>query len=76
MYKNSIIVTPTSYNDKNELSYAGGPLPENADKDIILNLDGDTCVDSALGACMLFRTQDFKKEIIYYLMKIFFLIFF
>ena len=62
LYKNSIIITPTSYNDKNELSYSGGPLPENGLKDKILNLDGDTCVESALGACMLFRTEDFKKN--------------
>ena len=62
LYKNSIIVTPTSYNDKNELTYAGGPLPENTEKDIVLNLEGDTCVDSALGACMLFRTEDFKSN--------------
>ncbi len=62
LYKNSIIVTPTSYNDKNELTYAGGPLPENTEKDIVLNLEGDTCVDSALGACMLFRTEDLKSN--------------
>ena len=62
LYKNSIIVTPTSYNDKNELTYAGGPLPENTEKDIVLNLEGDTCVDSALGACMLFKTEDFKSN--------------
>ena len=62
LYENSIIVTPTSYDNKNELSYAGGPLPENADKDKILELDGDTCVESALGACMLFRTQELKKK--------------
>ena len=62
LYKTSIIVTPTSYNDKNELSYSGGPLPENGQKDKILNLEGDTCIESALGACMLFRTEDFKKN--------------
>ena len=62
LYENSIIVTPTSYNDKKELTYAGGPLPENTDKDIVLNLEGDTCVDSALGACMLFRTEEFKSK--------------
>ena len=62
LYENSILVTPTSYNDKHELTYAGGPLPENTDKDIVLNLEGDTCVDSALGACMLFRTEDLKSK--------------
>lgn len=62
LYKDSIMVTPTSYNDKNELTYAGGPLPENSEKDIVLNLEGDTCVESALGACLLFKTEDFKLE--------------
>ena len=62
LYKNSIIVTPTSYDNKNKLSYAGGPLPENTDKDRILELDGDTCVESALGACMLFKTQELKMN--------------
>lgn len=62
LYENSIIVTPTSYNDKKELTYAGGPLPENTDKEKVLNLEGDTCVDSALGACMLFRTEELKSK--------------
>ena len=66
LYKNSIIITPTSYNDQNEISYSGGPLPENGLKDKILNLDGDTCVESALGACMLFRTEDFKKNDLFF----------
>ncbi len=61
-YENSIIVTPTSYNDKNELTYSGGPLPENGQKNKVLNIEGDTCVENALGACMLFRTEDFKKN--------------
>ena len=51
------IVSPTSFDENHKLSYAGGPLPENAEKDIILDIEGDTCVDSTLGACMLFRTK-------------------
>ena len=28
-YQNCFIVTPTFYNEKSELSYNGGPLPDN-----------------------------------------------
>ena len=58
---NCFIVSPTSYDESNNLTYAGGPLPEDGQKDIILDLKGDTCVDSTLGACMLFRTKDFLE---------------
>ena len=61
-YKDSILVTPTAYNSQNELTYSGGPLPENGKKDIVLNLEGDVCVENALGACMLFKTEDFQKN--------------
>ena len=66
LYQTSMIISPTSYNDKKELTYSGGPLPENGLKDKVLNLDGDTCVESALGACMLFRTEDFKKNNLFF----------
>ena len=66
VYKNLAIVTPTSYDNENNLSYSGGPLPEKSDKNIILNLEGDVCVDSALGACMLFKTEDFEKKMIFF----------
>jgi len=61
LYEDSIIITPTSYDNEKKLSYAGGPLPEKGQKNVVLELDGDTCVESALGACMLFRTEEFKK---------------
>ena len=61
-YQNTIMVTPTAYNDKSEPTYSGGPLPENGKKNEILNLEGDVCVESALGACMLFKTDDFKRN--------------
>ena len=59
---NCFIVSPTSYDGYNNLTYTGGPLPENGETDIILNLKGDTCVESALGACMLFRTKDLTEN--------------
>ncbi len=61
-YEDALIVTPTSFNHDQTPSYSGGPLPENGQKDIILTLDGDACVESALGACMMFKTEDFKKN--------------
>ena len=46
------LTTPTSYNENNQLTYTGGLLPENGEKDFPINLEGDICVESALGACM------------------------
>ena len=65
-YTDAAIVTPTSYNKENKLSYAGGPLPENGEKDLALNLNGDVCVESALGACMLVKTEELKKYNLYF----------
>ena len=61
-YNNALIVSPTSYDEKNNLTYAGGPLPEYAEKNEILDLKGDTCVDNTLGACMLFKTKEFIEK--------------
>ena len=55
---NCYVVSPTSYDGYHNLTYAGGPLPENREINTILDLKGDTCVDSTLGACMLFRTKN------------------
>ncbi len=69
-----LIVAPTSYDNNMNLTYTSGPLPENGDKDKILHLSGDVCVQSVLAACMLFET---KKIIDYDLFfdEIFFLYF-
>ncbi len=65
-YKNVLIVSPTSYDEFRNLSYAGGLLPENGEKNIILKIEGDTCVESTLGACMLFETEDvIKKDLLF-----------
>ncbi len=61
LYQDALIVSPTAYDKKNELTYSGGPLPENGKMDKFLELEGDVCVESALGACMLFRTLDIQK---------------
>ena len=61
LYQDALIVSPTAYDKKNELTYSGGPLPENGKMDKFLELEGDACVESSLGACMLFRTLDIQK---------------
>ncbi len=55
------LVSPTAYDESmNKMTYSGGPFPENLNRDIVLNLSGNTCVESTLGACMLVRTNEFK----------------
>ena len=61
IYRNALIVSPTSYDKHKKLTYAGGPLPENGEKNIVLLISGDVCVESALGACMLFETKKLLK---------------
>lgn len=65
-FDNTLIVSPTSYDEKNNLTYAGGPLPEHGNKDKVLNISGDVCVDSTLGACMLFRTNDLNEKELFF----------
>ena len=58
-YENCFLVSPTSYDENMNLTYAGGKLPENDLKDQVLKLSGNTCVDATLGACMLLKTKEF-----------------
>ena len=55
-YSNCFIVSPLSYDEKGTLTYSGGPLPEKAERNKILKMSGDTCVESTLGFCMFFKT--------------------
>ena len=57
-YEDCIIVTPTFYNNKLDLTYNGGPLPEKKIKIKTLNLEGDTCVDIATTAAILFKKKN------------------
>ena len=59
--KDCFLTTSTSYNENNELTYAGGLLPENGEKDFPINLEGDICVENTLGACMFFKKKDFLE---------------
>ena len=58
-YENCFLVSPTSYDENNSLTYAGGKLPDNDQKSEILKLTGNTCVEATLGACMLVKTKEF-----------------
>ena len=57
--ENCFLTTSTSYNENNELTYAGGLLPENGEKDFPIKLEGDICVENTLGSCMFLRKKDF-----------------
>ena len=57
-YQNCFIVTPTFYNEKSELSYNGGPLPDNNIGIETINIEGDLCVESASTAAILFKRSD------------------
>ena len=57
--ENCFLTASTSYNENNQLTYAGGLLPENGEKDFPIELEGDICVENTLGACMFFKKKDF-----------------
>ena len=55
------IVSPTSYDEKGNLSYNSGKLPENENFNEILKVDGDVCVEKVLGSSMFVKTEDLQK---------------
>jgi len=57
-YADCFIVSPLSYDEEGKITYSGGPLPERAEKNKVLNISGDTCVESTLGFCMFFKTSN------------------
>ena len=60
-YDDSGIVAPTTYDEKNQLTYNGDLLPENRGQNIIANINGDTCFQCVLGSAMLIEKKDFVK---------------
>ncbi len=56
--ENCFLTASTSYNENNQLTYSGGLLPENGEKDFPIKLKGDICVENTLGACMFFKKKD------------------
>tara|TARA_A100001015_G_C14929750_1_gene687983 strand:+ start:16 stop:912 length:897 start_codon:yes stop_codon:yes gene_type:complete len=65
-YNEAIIVSPRSFDEEKKLTFSSGLLPENGDKNIIFNIDGDTCVENTLGSCMLFRTEEVIKKNLFF----------
>ena len=57
-YEDCIIVTPTFYDNKSNLTYSGGPLIEKKIPMEVLDLEGDTCVDIPTTAAILFKKKD------------------
>ena len=57
--ENCFLTTSTSYNENNQFTYSSGLLPENGDIDFPIKVEGDICVENALGACMFLRKKDF-----------------
>lgn len=56
--KDCFITAPTAYDENSSLTYNGGFLPENGDKDTPLQLNGNVCVQSVQGAAMFFKKED------------------
>ena len=55
------LVSPTSYDEKGNLSYNSGKLPETEISNEILKVEGDVCVEKVLGSSMFAKTEDLKK---------------
>lgn len=55
------IVSPTSYDEKGNLSYNSGKFPENEISSEILKVEGNVCVEKVLGSSMFAKTEDLKK---------------
>jgi|TARA_B100000767_G_scaffold270004_1_gene292864 GT2 family glycosyltransferase len=56
-----MIVSPTSYDKNHNLTFCSDNLPENNSQSRHLDLHGNVCVQSVLGAAMFMRMNDFKK---------------
>ncbi len=60
-YKDCYLTSPTFYDEKDNLTYNGGLLPENGDKSSPLKLEGDACVESVITTAVLFNVEEIKK---------------
>ena len=74
IYKDATIIAPRSIDTNHKTTFSSGVLPERGHRAGALEISGDTCVECIIGACILFKTDFFKKKI-YILMKIFFIFF-
>ncbi len=60
-YSNCFMLSPTFYDEEGNLTYNGGPLPENGDKSFPLKIEGDVCVETVLTTAVLFNVNEIKK---------------
>ena len=60
-YRNCGLVSPTTYDDKGNLTYNSGYFPERGTKDEPILIDGDICVDTVLGSSMLIPKNLFQE---------------
>jgi N-acetylglucosaminyl-diphospho-decaprenol L-rhamnosyltransferase len=55
------LISPTTYDEDNNLTYSSGFFPERGPKGIPLTLEGDTCVQTVLGSSMLISKKLFNE---------------
>ena len=55
------IVSPTSYDEKENLTFNASNFPEKENSDQILKVEGDICAEKVLGSSMFAKTEDLKK---------------
>ena len=60
-YRNCGLVSPTTYDDKGNLTYNSGFFPERGIKDEVILIDGDICVNTVLGSSMLIKKKLFQE---------------
>ena len=58
-YPDCGVISPTTFNDRFEQTYNGGPFFENENHREITEISGDTCFQSVLGAAMLIEKKFF-----------------
>ena len=58
-YTDCGLISPTTFNDKFEYTYNGGPFFENENQSEITKISGDTCFQRVLGAAMLIEKNFF-----------------
>lgn len=60
-YRNCGLVSPTTYDDKSNLTFSSGYFPEIGIKDEPVLVDGDICVNTVLGSSMLISKKLFQE---------------
>ena len=57
-YKDCFLTSPTFYDHNGNLTYNGGPLSEDGEKNMVIENSGDVCVDAVLTTTILFKVKD------------------